>query len=349
MKKVIFLSLIILFFAKTQNVFADQDNFTVDNIIISGEIRNNNYRNVYIESAFRKGFEKLSDNILQKKDQKKILSTDLSTIKSLAQNYQIIEEEILDNKYKAKITITFDRLLVNSFFYKKGISYSESTKLETIVYPILILNSELQVFSNNKFFEEWNTNEGFDNIDFILPVENLDDISFIKKNLPVLEEINLNQLVDNYEIKNSAILILRYDEKVLNIFLKTNFKNVRKLKKIELNVKNLQDKKVRESVIVNLKSYIHDLWKEQNLIDISVPSYLTINAPINKPNSLGDIIKRINTISLITNYYIDELDNDSVKIRIKYLGKIKNLQDSFTDNGFIFKISNNEWQLRLAG
>ena len=168
MKKFIFLSLIILFLSKTQNVFANQDNFTVDNIIISGEIRNNNYRNQYIESAFRKGFQKLTENILQKKDQKKILSTDLSTIKSLAQNYQIVEEEILDNKYNAKITITFDRELVNRFFYKNEISYSESKKFETIVYPILILNSELQVFSNNTLVEEWNDVEDFQNINFIL-------------------------------------------------------------------------------------------------------------------------------------------------------------------------------------
>ncbi len=349
MKKVIFLSLIILFFAKTQNVFADQDNFTVDNIIISGEIRNNNYRNVYIESAFRKGFEKLSDNILQKKDQKKILSTDLSTIKSLAQNYQIIEEEILDNKYKAKITITFDRLLVNSFFYKKGISYSESTKLETIVYPILILNSELQVFSNNSFVEEWNNAENFQNISFILPVENLDDIQFIKKNLPILEEIDLSQLVDNYEIKNSAILILRYDKKDLNVFLKTNFRGIKKYKKVEITVKNLEDKKVREDLIYNLKSYIHDLWKEQNLIDIAAPSYLVVNTPINDPGSLSDVFEKFKQINLITNYYIEELDKDSAKIKIKYLGKIKNLQNSFIENGFRFKISNNEWNLTLEG
>ena len=111
----------------------------------------------------------------------KILSTDLSTIKSLAENYKIVEEKVLENKYNANITITFKRNLVSDFFYKKGISYSESEKLQTIVYPILILNSELQVFSNNKFFDEWNTDEDFSNIDFVLPVENLDDISFIKK------------------------------------------------------------------------------------------------------------------------------------------------------------------------
>ena len=221
--------------------------------------------------------------------------------------------------------------------------------METIIYPILILNSELQVFSGNKFFEEWNNDNELQNANFILPIENLDDIEFIKKNMDELEEIDLNRLVDNYEIKNSAILILRYDENILNVFLKTNFNSLRKLKKIEIKVKNLQDKKVRESVINNLKYSIHDMWKEQNLIDISIPSYLTVNAPIKEVNSLSEIIKKIEKISLVTDYYIEKLDKNSAKIKIKYLGKIKNLQNSFIDNGFTFQIIDNEWKITLAG
>ena len=38
MKKVIFLSLIILFSIKTQNISAKQNTFTVDNIIVKGEL-----------------------------------------------------------------------------------------------------------------------------------------------------------------------------------------------------------------------------------------------------------------------------------------------------------------------
>ena len=349
MKKFIFLSLIILFLGKTQNIYADQNTFIVDNIIVKGQIRDNNYREKYTNIAFRKGFQKLVKNILQIKDQKKVLSTDLSTIKSLVETYKITEESIFEKDYEAKVNITFKRNLVSNFLYKRGIPYSEAEGLQTIIYPILILNSELQVFSKNKFFEEWNVEEDFDNIDFVLPVENLDDIAFIKNNLSVLEETNLSQLVDNYEIKNSAILILRYDENILNVFLKTNFNSLRKLKKIELKVKNLQDKKVRESVINSLKYSIHDMWKEQNLIDISVPSYLTVNAPIKEANSLGKIIKKIEKISLVTDYYIEKLDKNSAKIKIKYLGKIKNLQNSFIDNGFTFQIIDNEWKITLAG
>ena len=41
MKKIIILSLIILFCLKTQKVFANQGTFVVDNIEIKGEITNN--------------------------------------------------------------------------------------------------------------------------------------------------------------------------------------------------------------------------------------------------------------------------------------------------------------------
>ena len=61
-----------------------------------------------------------------------------------------------------------------------------------------------------------------------MPVKNLDDLNFIKKNKDNLEEVDLGKLVDNYEINNSAILILRYDKNILNIFIKTNFKNTKK-------------------------------------------------------------------------------------------------------------------------
>ena len=47
---------------------------------------------------------------------------------------------------------------------------------------------------------------------------------------------------------------------------------------------------------------------------------------------------------------LKNLDKNSAKIKIKYLGKIKNLQNSFVlKMVLILKISNNEWSLTLAG
>ena len=348
MKKIIFFSLIILFFIKTQNVFSDIGTFTVDNIKVTGKITDQNYRNKYLRVGLRNAFEKLIISIIGKENQKELLSTDSNTIKSLTSHYRITEEEILENEYNLQLSVTFDRDLVSRFLLNKNISYSEIKKLEMIIYPIMIKNSQLAVFSQNKFFEEWNNEEYFENISFILPVENLDDIDFVKRNLNKLEEIDLSRLVDNYEIKNSTILILRYDEKILNVFLKTNLEGVKKSKKIDFRLEDLENKQVTNNIIRNLQYYINELWKEENLIDIAAPSYLTINTKMKDLASLKKVIDKIKNISLINNYSVEELDNNSAKIKIKFFDKIKNLQNSLIDNGFDFKISNNEWIVQIA-
>ena len=344
-----FLLLILLFLYKTQNVFAYQDAFTVDKIIIEGKIKQNNYKERYIDRAFREGFEKLLSNILKIEDQKKIFSTELAIIKSLVQSYRIVDEQEIDGNYQAEISLSFKEESINQFFQKKGISYSASQSFETLIYPIFIKNSELQVFSGNKFFEEWNMNKEFDGVNFILPVESLDDLVFIKKNKDDLEEIDLQSLVDKYEIKNSAILILRYDENNLNVFIKTNFKGFKKLKKIDISVKNLDNNKVREETILKLKSIVHDMWKEQNLIDASTPSYLTLNAQFREPYSLEEVISKIKKISIIKSYNIQELNKNNAKIKIKYLGKIKSLENFLIQSGFRLKIQDNKWNLITKG
>ena len=347
MKKVIIFSLIILFFTKTQNVFANNNAFTVDNIEIIGETNVQNYRNKYLRAAFKKGFQKLITSIIQKENEKELLSTDFKTVQSLILSYRILDEKISENKYNLKASVTFDKNLFSRFLLKKNISYSEVKNLEMVLYPILINDSKFQILSKNKFFSEWNEEKIFENITFVLPIENLDDIDFIKTNLLTLEEIDLSRLVDNYEIRNSTILIFRHDKKKLNIFLKAKLGDSKKVKKIEFELEDLENKEVRHDIIRNLKLYINELWKEENLIDISVPSYLTINTKIKDSNSLKKIIGNLEKISLIENYTIEQLNNKSAKIKIKFFGKIKNLQNSFKDNGFELKILHNEWNLNL--
>ena len=81
MKKVIILSLIILFFIKTQNISANQNTFAVDNILVKGQSyeQNNNSREKYLNIAFKTGFKNLVLTLLKKEDQKKNLLYDDET------------------------------------------------------------------------------------------------------------------------------------------------------------------------------------------------------------------------------------------------------------------------------
>ncbi|MBH90738.1 MAG: hypothetical protein CMG67_01325 [Candidatus Marinimicrobia bacterium] len=352
MKKLVFLFLIILlFYFKTQNISANQNTFIVDNIEVKGEVIGDRIlnRERYLNIGFKKGFKNLIISLLRKSDQKNILSTDLEKIKSLIGNYSIADEKISDGEYNLKLSIVFDKEKILQFFYDKKIPYSISSKLKIIVYPILITDSEIQLFSQNKFFEEWNIeNKDFENINFILPIENIEDINFLKKHIDDLEETDLSSLVDNYEIKNSTILILRYDKKKLNVFLKTNLAGLKKINNIEIKVEDLDNKEVRADLIKNLKFYINDLWKDENLVDTSVPAFLTILVKLNRPDTLKEITSKFKNINFIESYSVDELNKDLAKIKIRYLGKIKNLQKGFLENGFELKIDHDQWILNLS-
>ena len=83
MKKLIILSLIILFLDKTQNVLVQNNLFIVDNIEVTGKTSGNNYRERYLQIAIKKGFQSLIEKNFTERRSKKILSTDLKTIKSL--------------------------------------------------------------------------------------------------------------------------------------------------------------------------------------------------------------------------------------------------------------------------
>ncbi len=350
MKKVIFLSLIILFSIKTQNIYADQSMFTVDNIEVTDKYTADNIikREKYLNIGFKKAFESLVTGLLRKEDHKRMLSTELKIIKSLIDNYRILEEGTQQGEYSFKLSVKFNKEKTKDFFYKKNIPYSETSTLEIILYPIMISNSELKIFSQNQLFEEWNNNKDFKEINFILPVENIEDINFIKNNQEILEEINLDRLVNNYQIKNSAILILRKEEKKINIFLKTNFSGTKKNNKIEFVIDNYEEEKKRADLIRNIKSFINEVWKEENLIDISVPTSLTIMAAIDNPKTLSIITSKLDNINFIENYKIEEISMNFAKIKISYFGKIKNIRNSFKRNGFKFEIINDQWFLSLA-
>ena len=348
MKKFVILFLIILSFSKTQNVFASTNSFTVDNIEVNGTTKTSNNREKYLNLAFKKGFQKLVSAIIKREDQKELLTIDLQKIKSFISSYKIIEEKNYDGDYSLKINLYFNRKLFENFLINKNISYSEMKKFDMLIYPIFIKESELQVISKNKFFEEWNSSVIYDNVNFVLPLQNLDDINFIKENLPKLEETDLSRLVDNYNIRNSTVIILRLNQKKLNVFLKSNLSGVKKNKKIDFKIENLENETIRGDIISNLKLYTVELWKEENLIDIAAPSFLTLYVAIKNKDSFKKILDNVKQVNSVDYFFIESFDDSSAKIKVKFYGNVKNLQNNLIENGFEVKVFNEQWNLKLT-
>ena len=88
----------------------------------------------------------------------------------------------------------------------------------------------MQDFEENYFYKQW-TNVKIKNeiVNFIMPLEDLDDILEIKKMKGRIEELNVDDLVNKYAVKNYAFAFLNHRNKKLNIYLKTMFNNHKNL------------------------------------------------------------------------------------------------------------------------
>ena len=339
--------LILVIFIKTGNVLSQDSIFNVNNIEI---IKKTNTSNKDIANqAIKKAYLKLIDKILLIEDKEKISKMDFTKIKELVSYYQVIPN--VENNKKEDIVIFnifFDKDKLHNLFYEKDISYAEITDKEFYLLPVLKKDDQYFIFNQNFFYEKWNDFEDNDLIEFILPFENIEIIQKININKNNLFDVEINTLFLEYSKKNQALLLI--DDKngiVEKIFLRANIsgKKINKNLLIKNNFKE-KDKNYRE-IIQRTRNEIIDLVKSQNLIDIKTPSFLNIKLTPNKNNNLAELHKRLNNIGLVDDLYVQEINNEYVLLKIKYLGKLEKIINELKKEKIILKQKNDEWGIKL--
>ena len=178
----IFLTTIILIFFSSTKSFSEENVFTINNIKVKGAIDLNFSRDKYLNEAFLKSFQILMNKILLTRDLKKVSGVKLTQIKNLISSFKIIEESYKNDEYKANIKIYYNERKIKIFLGEKNISFSQPESISVVFFPVLIVNNEIKNFKENFFYHKW-SEIGIENetINFILPLEDLEDISQITK------------------------------------------------------------------------------------------------------------------------------------------------------------------------
>ena len=348
MNKIIFFIFIIVFFFKTGNVFSSNKIFNVDNIVVKNTANQNKEK--LLDKAFQEGFKKLTKKILINKDLLSVEKTSLKEIKKLVSTYQIIENEEFYVNDEVKVNLSFDREKINRFFYVRGISYADISDTNVVIFPVLIKNNDFFLYSENYFYNNW-SNQYFDEenefINYVLPIENLEDLQLINSSKDDLESLPIKQILSNYDLKDYIFLILTIKNNKIDIFLKGSISGNKVIKNFSVLSGDESDDIIYNNAIREVKREIDEIWKLQNLIDIRTPSFLNTVLEIKKDNDLLNLRKALNKIDLIESYNVMELNTNYAKIKIKYLGKINKIKSKLDDQGIRVIISNNEWKLKL--
>ena len=347
MKLYFFIVFILILFLRTGNVLSEDKIFNVNNLELIKK-PNMSY-NELTNEAINKGFEELIERILLEEDKKKLSKLGFSKKKQLVSYYQIVSNKINENNLEEiKFNLFFDREKFHDLFFKEGISYSEITNKEIFLLPVLKNKGQVFIYNQNFFYEKWNEVSKIDLIDFILPIENIEVIQKINSNKDNLINLNLEEIFKEYAGQDFAFLIIELnDSPIQTVYLKARILGKEIIKIINIKKVNLINDQLNNEIISVAGKEIINIVKSQNLIDIRTPSFLNAKIKINKKNNLVELNNRLKEVNLIESIYIQELNNNYIYLKIKYLGKLSKIIKKLETQKVILKLIGDEWNLKI--
>ena len=354
MNKLFFTFCIIVFLVKTQTVFSNNLIYDVNNIEVSGRISTDLDKKKLIQSAFQKAFIVFTNKTLLRKDAVNLNKTKITTIEDLVFAYQIVKNE-KNNKKESIVTINvkFDQKKISNFLAKNGISYADVSNIFLTLLPVLIKNKEVLMFSENFFYNNWLENQNVEVsskdilITYNLALENVEDLQYInanKKNLELIETINLTSIKD---VRNYAFLLVYFTEDQLRAYVKTSIDNKKIDKNFNLKIYPDDEERTYREAIVTIKQEINQIWKGQNLIDFNTPAFLDLFLEIEEMNDYLKLSNTFDSIDSIENYSVLEMTNKYLKVRLKYKGKVNRLRNKLIENKINIKIIDDIWRAKI--
>ena len=354
MNKLFFTFCIIVFLVKTQTVFSNNLIYDVNNIEVSGRISTDLDKKKLIQSAFQKAFIVFTNKTLLRKDAVNLNKTKITTIEDLVFAYQIVKNE-KNNKKESIVTINvkFDQKKISNFLAQNGISYADVSNIFLTLLPVLIKNKEVLMFSENFFYNNWLENQNVEVsskdilITYNLALENVEDLQYInsnKKNLELIETINLTSIKD---VRNYAFLLVYFTEDQLRAYVKTSIDNKKIDKNFNLKIYPDDEERTYREAIVTIKQEINQIWKGQNLIDFNTPAFLDLFLEVEEMNDYLKLSNTFDSIDSIENYSVLEMTNEYLKVRLKYKGKVNRLRNKLIENKINIKIIDDIWRAKI--
>ena len=350
LSKYIFTILIVTIFSLItfSKSFSEENIFVIDNVKVEGPLNVNFSRDKYINKAFLNSFKILMSKILLSRDLNKISNIKLNKIKNLINSFQILEESYRNDEDKAPCKIFYNDIKVRKLLKQKNISFSQAKNISAVFFPVLFINDEIQDFYDNFFYKRWTAVEIKNElINFILPLEDLDDISKIKEMKNRIEELKMDDFVNKYDIKNYVFTLIHHQNMQLNIYVKTNFNNNRTSKNITYELYDIKNELKLNDILKDLKMQITDIWKKENVINLSIPLLIRIKFQHTNLRDLDKLKNTLYKISIIDNYSLEEFSINNSFFKIYYYGNPKRLRTELLKFGYQLNNNQGYWGLYI--
>ncbi len=325
----LFLALINIFFSTGKS---HAKTFSINDIEISTPFEINFNKNEIIDEGFLEAFNELIFSIVQSKDQVKLKNTSINQIKGMIETFSIIEEKFIDEIYYLTLNVSFNKKNIFDLLESKNVFPSLPLKKNFLFIPVFVDQNKNQVsmFSENKLFTKWNLdNKKYSLLNYILPTQDLDDFSLIKRNINNLETYDFKEIINKYDI----------------VFNKIFFNQKNNLKNLNFTEVNFNNEEEIFKFIGNLKIVYEDFWKSQNEINTSVKLSLNVSMDNSNNIKISKFEKILSDMDLIYNFYIYKFDNKNNFYKIIFNGTPNKFLEVMSSQNYNFEIKNKIWVL----
>ena len=323
--------------------------FVVSKIEVEEEYNLNFNKIKVIDRGFKKAFQNLSQMILEVKDLNKITDTSIEDIKKLVDNFSILDEKFVNQKYKNTMEVEFNRKKLIKFFNTKNIILSLPKKIDVFFLPILVdlETNSFNYLNDDIFVKNWeNIQENYFQINYILPNEDIEDFSIIRKNIGDIENYNFNEIFNKYNVKNRILLVLLNQDNLLKVFSKLNLENNEMFINKNFNDVSMKNLDQINDVILDLKNDFENKWKSLNEINTSI--ILPIRLSVDSNNFLlsNNLENYLNGVDLISNYKIENFNSKQIIYKIIFNSTPDKFLKIMENSKFKIDTSKDVWKLQ---
>ncbi len=302
-----------------------------------------------IDKGFKKAFARLISIITTSEDKNKIKNTSLSTIKRLVDSFIIKEETFINNDYNVKFDVNFSKKNTLNFLESKNIFPSIPKNKKILLVPILIdVKQEKVMFhSENIFYKKWNVEkEKHFLLEYILPNEDLEDISILSKNISSIEDYDFKEIVNKYDIDDYIITIIYKNNNDLRILSKIKLSRFFKVDNKKIENININDEKDLRTVFLTLKNTYENYWKKINQINTSIKLPITISVNSKFYDKINFFEKTLNQIDLISYVDVLKFNNQYIFYKIIYNGSPKKFLNDMESKEIKISTKNQIWEVQ---
>ena len=193
------------------------DIFTVRDVYVEKTTENaSDSRQAAIAESEILAFQKLIELIVSDKDIPKIKDTPPDEISRLIKSFEVDEEKISGNTYKAAFHVSFNQNEVKKFLQKKEIALVEKKNSPTLILPIYsYVNGQQELWeTSNPWWQAWSGAISENkNSSIILPLGDIEDLSAL--NIEDIKSSNLdkiNELAKKYDAKDTLVVEAKFDD-----------------------------------------------------------------------------------------------------------------------------------------